>query len=217
MSILKIIAQGGWLMIPIVLFSVIAVVLIVNKYIDLNRFKTKSNHILYELKAFLASGKKEDAINLCTATQGAIPVVLKEGLLHSNLEKDGIESYMEAAGTEQVHLMEKNMSTLATIAGVAPLTGFLGTVTGMISAFMEIQNLGGNVNATVLAGGIWEALLTTATGLAVGIVAYLFYNYFTARIHHMAFEIETNSKQLVDIILETKKINNPPQGFRYEN
>ncbi len=217
MSLFNIIVQGGWLMIPIVLFSVLAVVLIVNKYIDLNRFKTKTNHILYELKAFIASGKKDEAINLCTASQGAIPTVLKEGLMHSHLDKEGIESYMEAAGSEQVHLMEKNMSTLATIAGVAPLTGFLGTVTGMISAFMEIQNLGGNVNATVLAGGIWEALLTTATGLAVGIIAYLFYNYFTAKIHHMAFEIETNSKQLVEIILETRKISTQQQGFRYEN
>ena len=97
------------------------------------------------------------------------------------------------------------MSTLATIAGVAPLTGFLGTVTGMISAFMEIERLGGNVNANVLAGGIWEALMTTATGLAVGIIAYLFYNFFTARINHMAFEIESNAKELVEAILETRQ------------
>jgi len=205
MSLLKIIAQGGWLMIPILLFSIVAVVLIVNKYIDLNRFKTKTNHIMYELKALIAGGKKEEAINLCNGTNGATPLVLKEGLLHSHLDKDGIESYMEAAGAEQVHLMERNMSILATIAGVAPLTGFLGTVTGMISAFMEIERLGGNVNANVLAGGIWEALMTTATGLAVGIVTYLFYNYFTAKINRMAFEIESNSNELVDTILETRQ------------
>lgn len=205
MSLLKIIAQGGWLMIPILLFSIATVVLIVNKYIDLNRFRTKTDHIMYELKALIAGGKKEEAIKLCSDTKGAVPLVLKEGLRHSHLDKDGVESYMEATGTEQVHLMEKNMSILATIAGVAPLTGFLGTVTGMISAFMEIERLGGNVNANVLAGGIWEALMTTATGLAVGIVAYLFYNYFTARIRHMAFEIESNSKELVDVILETRQ------------
>ena len=214
MSLFKIFVQGGWLMIPIVLFSIVAVVLIVNKYIDLSRFKTKTNHIMYELKALIASGKKDKAINLCTGTRGAVPLVLKEGLLHSHLEKDGIESYMEAAGTEQVHLMEKNMSLLATIAGVAPLTGFLGTVTGMMSAFMEIERLGGNVNATVLAGGIWEALMTTATGLGVGIIAYIYYNFFTAKITHMAFEIESNSKELVDIILETRQTQ---QNSQYEN
>jgi len=205
MSLLKIIAQGGWLMIPILLFSIMAVVLIVNKFIDLNRFKTKADHIMYEIKALIAGNKKDQAIKLCDETKGAVPIILKEGLLHSHLDKDGIESYMEAAGTEQVHLMEKNMSTLATIAGVAPLTGFLGTVTGMISAFMEIERLGGNVNANVLAGGIWEALLTTATGLAVGIVAYLFYNFFTAQINHMAFEIESNAKELVEAIIETRQ------------
>ena len=174
MSLLKIIAQGGWLMIPILLFSIAAVVLIVNKYIDLGRYRTKTNHIMYELKALIAGGKKDEAINLCKSTRGAVAIVLNEGLQHSHLDKDGIESYMEAAGTEQIHLMERNMSILATIAGVAPLTGFLGTVTGMISAFMEIERLGGNVNANVLAGGIWEALMTTAAGLAVGIVTYLF-------------------------------------------
>jgi len=205
MSLFKIFVQGGWLMIPIVLFSIVAIVLIVNKYIDLSRFKTKTNHIMYELKALIASGKKDEAINLCTGTRGAVPLVLKEGLLHYHLDKDGIESYMEAVGTEQVHLMEKNMSLLATISGVAPLTGFLGTVTGMMSAFMEIERLGGNVNATVLAGGIWEALMTTATGLGVGIIAYIYYNFFTAKINHMAFEIESNSKELVDIILETRQ------------
>ncbi|MEE8341158.1 MAG: MotA/TolQ/ExbB proton channel family protein [Candidatus Neomarinimicrobiota bacterium] len=209
MSLFKIFVQGGWLMIPILLFSIVAVVLIVNKYIDLNRFKTKTNHIMLELKALLAGGKKDEAINLCTGSQGAVPIVLKEGLQHAHLDKDGIESYMEAVGTEQVHLMEKNMSLLATIAGVAPLTGFLGTVTGMMSAFMEIERLGGNVNATVLAGGIWEALMTTATGLGVGIVAFIYYNYFTAKIHHIAFEIESNSTELVDIILETRQADTP--------
>ena len=214
MSLLKIFIQGGWLMIPIVLFSIVAVVLIVNKYIDLGRFKTKTNHIMYELKALIASGKKDEAINLCAGTKGAVPLVLKEGLLHSHLDKDGIESYMEAVGTEQVHLMEKNMSLLATIAGVAPLTGFLGTVTGMMSAFMEIERLGGNVNANVLAGGIWEALMTTAAGLGVGIVTFIYYNYFTSKIHHMAFEIESNSTELVDIILETRQTQ---QSISYEN
>ncbi len=214
MSLLKIFIQGGWLMIPIVLFSIVAVVLIVNKYIDLSRFTTKTNHIMYELKALIAGGKKDEAINLCTGSRGAVPLVLKEGLLHSHLDKDGIESYMEAIGTEQVHLMEKNMSLLATIAGVAPLTGFLGTVTGMMSAFMEIERLGGNVNATVLAGGIWEALMTTATGLGVGIVAYIYYNFFTAKINHMAFEIESNSKELIDTILETRQTQ---QNIKHEN
>jgi biopolymer transport protein ExbB len=162
----------------------------------------------------IAGGKKNEAINLCTGSKGAVPLVLKEGLLHSHLDKDGIESYMEAIGTEQVHLMEKNMSLLATIAGVAPLTGFLGTVTGMMSAFMEIERLGGNVNATVLAGGIWEALMTTATGLGVGIIAYIYYNFFTAKINHMAFEIESNSKELIDTILEARQTQ---QNINYEN
>jgi len=92
---------------------------------------------------------------------------------------------------------------MATIAGVAPLTGFLGTVTGMIQAFMRIQELGGNVNATVLAGGIWEALITTAAGLLVGILALLGYNYLVAKVQRFVFELEVSSTNLLEALSES--------------
>ena len=92
------------------------------------------------------------------------------------------------------------MNWLATIAGVAPLIGFTGTVTGMIRAFMDIQSLQGNVNPSVLAGGIWEALITTATGLIVGIIAYGFYNFLLGKINRMIFELENASADFVDLL-----------------
>lgn len=92
------------------------------------------------------------------------------------------------------------MNWLATIAGVAPLVGFTGTVTGMIRAFMDIQALQGNVNPSVLAGGIWEALITTATGLIVGIIAYGFYNFLIGKINRMVFELENASADFIDML-----------------
>ena len=92
--------------------------------------------------------------------------------------------------------------TLATVAAIAPLLGFLGTVTGMIQAFMEIQALGGQVNANVLAGGIWEALMTTAAGLTVGIPAMIFYNWLVGRVQHFVFEMENSSMELLDLLEE---------------
>jgi biopolymer transport protein ExbB len=92
------------------------------------------------------------------------------------------------------------MNWLATIAGVAPLIGFTGTVTGMIRAFMDIQSLQGNVNPSVLAGGIWEALITTATGLIVGIIAYGFYNYLLGKINRTIFELENASADFVELL-----------------
>jgi len=205
MNLLSIIAQGGWLMIPLLLISIIALAVIVKKLFDLNKFKTKTNHFMFELKALIKDGKNAEAIDLCTGTKGASPIVLKEGIHRAKSDKETIESAMEVAATEQVHLMERNMSVLATISGIAPLIGFLGTVTGMIQAFMDIERLGGNVNATVLAGGIWEALMTTATGLTIGIPTYIFYNYLTSKINHHVFEIETSSNELTELILEHNK------------
>jgi biopolymer transport protein ExbB len=96
--------------------------------------------------------------------------------------------------------LEKRMNWLATIAGVAPLIGFTGTVTGMIRAFMDIQSLQGNVNPSVLAGGIWEALITTAAGLIVGIIAFGFYNFLLGKITRMIFELENASADFVDLL-----------------
>jgi biopolymer transport protein ExbB len=205
MNLLSVIAQGGWLMIPIILCSVIALAIIVKKFIDLNQFKTNTNHFMFEIKSLVKDEKYDEAVNICSGTKGAIPIVLKEGIKRARSNKDTIESAMETGGTEQVHLMERNMGILATISGIAPLIGFLGTVTGMIQAFMEIERLGGNVNATVLAGGIWEALLTTAAGLSVGIPTFIFYNYITSKIGRQAFEIESSSMELLELILETRK------------
>jgi biopolymer transport protein ExbB len=104
--------------------------------------------------------------------------------------------------------MEKGLSALATISGVAPLLGFLGTVTGMISAFMKIQDLQGSANPSDLAGGIWEALITTAFGLAVGIIAYTFYNLLVDKINKMVYDMEVVSTDIADFIelLETSRV-----------
>lgn len=101
---------------------------------------------------------------------------------------------------KEIYQLEKRMNWLATIASVAPLIGFTGTVTGMIRAFMDIQSLQGNVNPSVLAGGIWEALITTAAGLIVGIIALGFYNYLVGKVDRMVFELENASADFVDLL-----------------
>ncbi len=106
---------------------------------------------------------------------------------------DAVEA-IEAAGRQNLFQLETGLGTIATLAAATPLVGFLGTVTGMIRAFMQIQQLGGNVNANVLAGGIWEALVTTAAGLAVGIIALVVHNYLAGRIRNVARLIETTGE-----------------------
>ena len=109
---------------------------------------------------------------------------------------------MHAAGKYEAFELEKRIDILATIAGVAPMLGFLGTVTGMIRAFQEIQNLQGNVNPSVLAGGIWEALLSTAAGLVVGIMAIFFYNFLIGRINRAVHDMERSATDFIDLLQE---------------
>ena len=112
-----------------------------------------------------------------------------------------IKDAIESAGKNEIFHLEKNLGTLSTVASVAPMLGFFGTVTGMIRAFMEIQSRGGNVDAAVLAGGIWEALITTAVGLAVGIVSIMFYNHIQGKVEKMVSEMQAASTELLDTIL----------------
>ena len=124
-----------------------------------------------------------------------------------NFGHERVREAIESAGKQEINKLEKGLSVLATISGVAPLLGFLGTVTGMISAFMRIEDLQGAANPSDLAGGIWEALLTTAFGLGVGIIAYTFYNYLVSSISKLVLDMEVISNDVVDILEEVRSNN----------
>jgi biopolymer transport protein ExbB len=205
MSLFEMTVKGGWVMIPIALCSVIAVVIIIERFIVLSRSKTNTRHLMMKLKSLIIKGNKEEAVNLCDETPGPAARVLREGLLYSHREKEAIQDAIESAGSREVFRLERYLGVLATVAGVAPLLGFLGTVTGMIRAFMQIERLSGNVNASVLAGGIWEALITTAAGLIVGIPAFIFYNYLMTKVQRLVYEIESSSNELLGLLLEEKQ------------
>jgi biopolymer transport protein ExbB len=115
-----------------------------------------------------------------------------------------VREAIENAGKEEIYHLERGLGILASVAGIAPLLGFLGTVTGMIEAFRTIETVGGNVNPADLAGGIWEALLTTAFGLIVGIIAYGFYNFFVSRVTRSVFEMESASEEFLDLVRSGK-------------
>jgi len=208
MTLFEITTKGGWVMIPIALCSIIAVVIVIERFMMLSRSKTNTRHLMMKLKSLILKGSKEEAITLCDETPGPAARVLREGLIRSHRDKEEIKDTIESAGKQEIYQLERYLGILATVAGVAPLIGFLGTVTGMIRAFMQIERLSGNVNASVLAGGIWEALITTAAGLIVGIFAFLFYNYLVTNVRRFVNEIESSSNELLDLLLEEKQSEN---------
>ncbi len=200
MSFFEILSQGGLLMIPLFILSILAIYVIAERWRTIENSKMDINNTLNSIEALLKSGSQQRAIQYCEEFDKPLARILKAGIRRLGRPIRDIEEGIKKAGKKEVFMLEKRMNWLATIAGVAPLIGFTGTVTGMIRAFMDIQSLQGNVNPSVLAGGIWEALITTATGLIVGIIAYGFYNFLLGKINRSIFELENASADFVDLL-----------------
>lgn len=200
MSFFQILSQGGLLMIPLFILSVLAIYVIAERWRMLNTIKLEVDPFLSTIGAYLKSGDQFRAMDYCDQVNKPLSRILKNGIRRLGRPIRDIEEAIHNAGKKEIYALEKRMNWLATIAGVAPLIGFTGTVTGMIRAFMDIQSLQGNVNPSVLAGGIWEALITTAAGLIVGIIAYGFYNFLLGKINRTIFELENASADFIDLL-----------------
>lgn len=212
MSLFDMVVRGGSMMIPIFLCSFVAVIIFIERYLALRKININSRKFVLQVKNLLMHNRVEDAILLCKETPGPIAGITKAALLKRNRPRDEIKEAIEGAGQTEIYMLEKYMGILATVAGIAPMFGFLGTVTGMIKAFMAIQVQGGNVDAGVLAGGIWEALITTAAGLIVGIPALIAYNWIQGKVEHQVFEMQESSNELLDLLLESEV----PHEIRHE-
>ncbi|WP_069131624.1 MotA/TolQ/ExbB proton channel family protein [Rhodohalobacter halophilus] len=200
MSFFEVLSQGGILMIPLFILSILAIYVIAERWRTLENSRMDVNSMLNNIESLLKSGSQQRAIQYCEEFDKPLARILKSGIRRLGRPIRDIEEAIHNAGKKEIYQLEKRMNWLATIASVAPLIGFTGTVTGMIRAFMDIQSLQGNVNPSVLAGGIWEALITTATGLVVGIIALGFYNYLVGKVNRMVFELENASADFVDLL-----------------
>lgn len=206
-SFFDLLVEGGVLMIPIFILFMIGMYVIVERWRALNRSHVDPDKFLGTIESMLKSGKggASNAMSYCDEFDKPISRIIKAGIRRLGRPIRDIEDAIDNAGKKEIFFLEKRMNWLATIAGVAPLLGFTGTVTGMIEAFMDIQSLQGNVNPSVLAGGIWEALITTAAGLIVGLIAYGFYNFLLGKINRSIFELENASADFLDLLQSPAK------------
>jgi biopolymer transport protein ExbB len=208
MDFFSIFLKGGFIMWPILLCSVIAIKIIVERYIVINKSKANIPAFLVKLRSFLKKRDIQGAINFCNQEKSSVSNIVKKGLKKFSLGNERVKEAIESAGKQEIVKLEKGLSLLATISGAAPLLGFLGTVTGMIAAFRKIEDLHGSTNPSDLAGGIWEALLTTAFGLIVGIIATTFYNTIVERVNSLVLDLEVVSNDIIDILEEMAKNKN---------
>jgi biopolymer transport protein ExbB len=201
--------QGGMWMYPLLFFSIIALACIIERSIVFAKAKVNVNEFLTKIrKSLLVNGDIKEAIKVCEQYRGPVASVTKAGLLRygtGNTQED-IEKTIENAALYELDRLEKRLGVLATTANVAPMLGFLGTVTGMIKSFATLAEQG-LTNPAAVAVGISEALITTATGLIIAIPAQLAYNWFTTKVTRFVRDIETASNMLMETFIEmdTKK------------
>lgn len=192
--------QGGILMWPIMACSVVALAIAIERFITLRRARIDTREFMDTMRQVVRQNRIAEAVEICDETDAPVARIMRAGLLKHNRSKEEIREAIEDAGHLEVPRLERYLSGLATCANIAPLLGLLGTVSGMIKAFAQIQYKQGQVNPSDLAEGIGNALVTTAAGLTVAIPALVIYNYLVGRVESMVLEMEVSSTELLDLL-----------------
>ena len=174
--------KGGVLVVPILLCSVFALAIFVERLVCFGRLRSRGKGLAAKTVLLLKSGKEREASELVRESGSPMGRILDQAMDVKDADREILETVIVNATEEEVRNLSRYIQALATIGNIAPLLGLLGTVIGMIKAFMVIQQMGGNVNAAVLAGGIWEAMLTTAIGISVALPAMVAHSYLVSRI-----------------------------------
>ncbi|NRB50651.1 MAG: MotA/TolQ/ExbB proton channel family protein [Saprospiraceae bacterium] len=204
-SFFDIITKGGILGILIVLvlfaLSVIALYIFVERYLTIKRAGRVDESFINNIRANVSAGNIQGAKALCASTDSPVARMVEKGLQRIGKPLRDIDAAIENVGNLEIFKLEKNLSTLASIAGAAPMIGFFGTVTGMILAFYKMATEQ-NVTPDVLAGGIYQALITTAFGLFIGILAFVGYNVLVANVEKVVFKMERTTVEFMDLLQE---------------
>jgi biopolymer transport protein ExbB len=205
-SLLDLTLSGGIAMIPIFILSIVAVYIFVERLLIIQKASKTPVGLMERVKSLVLNGDIISARLLCSQTDTPIARMLEKGISRIGSPLKNIEASIENVGKIEIYNLEKNLSLLATVAGAAPMVGFLGTVTGMIQAFIAIAQEEGTVSPKLLSSGIYQAMITTAAGLIVGIIAYLAYNYLVTQVQKVIFSMEYSSVEFIDLLQEPDKV-----------
>jgi len=205
---IDLIVKGGPVMYPILLCSVLAFAIAIDRLFHLHRSKIDTKKFMDDIANTLRRNKIMDAIDTCDKTPGPIAHILKAGIMKHDRPRQEIRESIEDAGLFEIPRLEKNVTALATIAHITPLLGLLGTVLGMVRCFQTIQQKATSLHPVSpgdLAGGIWEALITTVAGLAVAIPTLVAYNYLVNRVSGIVLEMEKSATDLINVLTHRQR------------
>lgn len=191
---------------PIMVLSVVALAVILTKFWELWRFRTQLDKLSQRLTELVQDGNLSSALRVSQEQKSALGRLFEAALLYRQEERGEVTRRLERLGGDVIASLESYMSALATIVGVEPMLGFLGTIIGLIQAFMNWESMGERITINALAGGIYQAMITTAAGLAVAIPYYLIYNHLVTRIGTLTRLTEERAEEFVDLLAETANV-----------
>lgn len=191
---------GGWIMWVLLLLAGVTVFIFVERFIAINKASKWDSNFMNRIRDYIYEGKIASAVNLCKSTDTPVARMVIKGIERIGRPMSDVQTSIENVANLEVSKLETNLPFLATIAGGAPMLGFLGTVIGLVSAFMDMSQASGTIDISLLSGGMYTAMITTVGGLIVGIPAYFGYNYLVQRIEKLVFQMEANSIAFMDIL-----------------
>jgi biopolymer transport protein ExbB len=204
LSVIELISSGGIggniIMGTLVLLSIYAIYILIERYSTIKKASLEDVSFLKSIKNFVEQKDIQAAKTLCKNTDNPVSRMIEKGIDRIDKPMTDISAAIENQGKLEVYKMENNLANLATVAGAAPMIGFLGTVIGMIVAFHEMASAGGNIDVEMLSKGIYTAMVTTVGGLIVGIIAYIAYNFLVSKVDKVIFQLEARTTEFLDLL-----------------
>ena len=205
LTLLDFAIKGGWVMIPIMLLSLVAAYIFIERYYVIRRASREDINFMNRIKDYIHDGKVDAAMALCKSTDSPSARMIEKGISRLGRPLQDISTAIENVGKLEISKLERGFPTLATITGAEPMLGFLGTVIGMVQSFYAMAQAGNNIDVSMMSGGIYTALITTVAGLIVGILGYFAYNTLVVRVERVVFSLEATNTEFLDILNEPLK------------
>jgi len=196
--------KGGWVMIPLALLAFAGLVIFVERYITIRKASKSETNLMLQIKQYIHDGRLENAIALCRNTNSPLGRMLEKGLRRIGRPIKDIEAAIENVGKLEVSKLEKNISILGIIAGIAPMLGFVGTIVGVITIFHDVS-IKGAIEIGTISGGLYTKMITSASGLIVGIISYVLYHILNAMVERIILRMETDALEFIDLLEEPGK------------
>lgn len=201
LSMLELLMKGGWIMIPLLVLSLIAVYVFVERSMAINKASKIDENFMNIIRDHIVNGNVTAARSLAKNTNNPVARIIDKGIQRIGKPIEAIEKSMENVGKLEVYKLEKNTGVLSVISGIAPMFGFLGTIVGMVQLFMRI-NITNEYNLAVISGGIYTKMVTSAVGLIIGLMAYVAYNYLNSQINKTVNKMESASAEFIDVLYQ---------------